>query len=244
MIIFTMKFGPLSGRQRLVVWATLCLAVLAILYPMPAHYTWEGDSWERSSYHSRTDSRGFLWDYEFFGSTRPDLWRTATETLFVLVMGLGLCFCIRTEVATGPGGARSSADDVLGSVVDRTVVLWMIDDAVEMLKKSSFWCAAKLEEKLILTANEGGEKAYETSEQVAIELLQWFKFRFFDAWQATGGKGSAFDGIDLTGADSAKQMERVNCWLTMTAIESALGETARRFGNGAPLPIRVLQDPK
>ena len=43
-----------------------------------------------------------------------------------------------------------------------------------------------------------GEKAYETSEHVAVEVLQWFKFRFFDAWQAMGAKGSAFDGTGLT----------------------------------------------
>jgi hypothetical protein len=47
------------------------------------------------------------------------------------------------------------------------MVLWIVDDALEMLKQSSFWSAANLEEKLVVTTDDGGEKAYETSEHVA-----------------------------------------------------------------------------
>src|SRR5271165_3516631 len=92
-IIVTMELGPLSDRQRFVIWGTLCLAVLPILYPMPAHYAWDGDGWNRTSYHARADQRNFLWDYDFFGNTRPDMRRMATEAVLVFVMGMGLAFC-------------------------------------------------------------------------------------------------------------------------------------------------------
>ena len=237
-IIGTVKLGPLSEKQRFIVWATLCVAALPVLYPMPAHYVWNGDGWNRTTYHGRNDNRTFLWDYDFFGNTRPDLLRTITETIFVLAMGMGLVFCLRSQGARSAETSESGVRHPLSeSAPEPKVGLWIMDDALEMLKKSSLWSAENLEAKLVMTADESGEKRYETPEHLAVQILQWFKFRFFDVWEATGGKGSPFDAIDLTGSDSSKQMERVTCWLTIKGIESALGESAKVFGDGAPFQV-------
>jgi hypothetical protein len=122
---------------------------------------------------------------------------------------------------------------------EREIEFWMMDDALEMLKSSSFWSAAGLEGKLVVRASEGAEKLYETQEHIASQVLQWFKFRYFDVWQATGAKGSPFDAIDLTGADGSKQMERVTCWMTIMGIGSALGELAKPFGHDFQLRVTL-----
>jgi len=243
-IIGTVKLGPLSERQRFVIWATLCVAALPLLYPMPAHYAWNGDGWNRTSYHGRNDKRTFLWDYDFFGSTRPDLLRTATETIVVLAMGMGLVFCIRPHGAKAPNASKSDIRPGRESASETRIELWIMDDALGMLKKSSLWSAENLAAKLVMTADEGGEKRYETTEHIARQILQWFKFRYFDVWQATGGKNSPFDAIDLTGSDSSTQMERVTCWLTIKGIEGALGESAKAFGDGAQFQVTVPHQQK
>ena len=240
-----MKLGPLSDRQRLVIWGTLCLAMLPILYPMPAHYAWDGEGWNRTSYYARAEKRTFLWDYDWFGSTRPDMRRIATEAVVVLLMGMGLAFCLKDKAARRTDAPNPGVRETIPeSSPERQVGLWILDDALEMLKQSSFWSAASLEEKLVITASEDSEKRYETPEHIALEILQWFKFRYFEVWQATGAKGSPFDTIDLTGPGASEQMERVTCWLTIKGIESVLGELARPFGDGAKFIVSLPEKPE
>ena len=87
-----MKFSPLSQVQKIVIWASLSLALLAVLYPAPALYTWTGARWERS--RSYQGNRRYLWGSNYYNderrSERPDYRRMAREATFVLLIGGGL----------------------------------------------------------------------------------------------------------------------------------------------------------
>jgi hypothetical protein len=110
-----MKFSPLSQVQRVVIWASLSLALLAVLYPCPVLYVWVDDTsgilrafggsrghWEKTHItryemkrYGHDTSRSRLWDFGFYGSVRPDYLRMATEAALVLLIGGGLVVALK-----------------------------------------------------------------------------------------------------------------------------------------------------
>jgi hypothetical protein len=104
-----MSCFSLSQVQKIVIWASLSLALLAVLYPAPVLYRWTGERWERSTrYQLRrselrlsgfADNRRRLWGSDFYNgdrlSERPDYGRMATEVSVVLLIGGGLVVVLK-----------------------------------------------------------------------------------------------------------------------------------------------------
>jgi hypothetical protein len=91
--------------MKLVIWATLSLVLLAILFPVPEHYYWfEGNVWDRAMGSSgwqkqnppAKNDRQFLFDLDFHGRKRPNFVRMAGESIAALLIGGGLAFAIRS----------------------------------------------------------------------------------------------------------------------------------------------------
>jgi hypothetical protein len=96
----------------LVIWATVSVALVALLYPNRAFYEWSNESnrWERMSQRDagqyRYDTRRtFVWDIDSrtmrWGESRhkeePNILRAFSEAAAVLTMGIGLAFILKTS---------------------------------------------------------------------------------------------------------------------------------------------------
>jgi len=85
-----MGFSPLSRAQKIVIWASLSLALLAVLYP--------GPSFRRTSRYGFDDSRRFLGDFNqpfIWNIMRPNYLRMATEVIVILLIGGGLVVALK-----------------------------------------------------------------------------------------------------------------------------------------------------
>jgi hypothetical protein len=90
--------------QKVIIWASLSLALLAILYPSPALYRWTGERWERLTHYqvkrsAFDDTRRYLWGFDFYNderlSERPNYGRMAREVTVVLLIGGGLVVALK-----------------------------------------------------------------------------------------------------------------------------------------------------
>jgi len=92
------KLPRLSRAQQIILWGTLSVMALAILYPAPELYWWSGDGWVKTNRSSGQDNRYRrmpLVDYESFGDTRPDYTRAGAECVVTGLIGGGLIWAIR-----------------------------------------------------------------------------------------------------------------------------------------------------
>ena len=87
----------LSTVQKIVIWATLSLSILPVLYPLPKYFLCTGGEWldlsSEPRYRERKglrDDRAFIFDLGMYGEARPNFVRMATESGAILFIGLGL----------------------------------------------------------------------------------------------------------------------------------------------------------
>jgi len=108
-LISLLKLKPsLSRVQKIVIWATLSLSIVPVLYPLPKYFSWTGVEWlDLSSEpryrerHGLRSDRTFIFDLEMYGAARPNFVRMATESGVILIVGLGLAAALgRSKAAT------------------------------------------------------------------------------------------------------------------------------------------------